>query len=826
MKQDDSFQKRKPLRSPAGAEPPLGRSLRLCGVVLRLCFAVLFLLAMFAGCAGLGKFQRPEADKKYRVKDFTVSEQLKASPPQTIAILPFENLTDKKEAFEIVRKTFYNQFSFKTFHDVELHRIDTVLASKDLLSRQKYLDVNPSELGRLLNADALIYGKITTFDRLMMGVYSEVTISASLKMLDCASGEVLWKACHSAKHRGGGPPTSIFSIIPNVIFATLNIRDIELLRVADDLSRDLVETIPAPAVSDVLKAPQIKLVAHDSGNRPRKAGDTIDVVLIGEPGHIATFDIAGFKQGIPMHEGPEGSYNGIYKVFPGENIQEALVIGRLTDGKGNTSEWIDPLGILTIDTTPPEVPEELNAQGRDTFINLTWLGVDGPDLAGYNIYRSESPLTSFKTVKNVELSQYTATSLRNFTPYYYKVSAVDQAGNESPLSDYVTAIPVKPGPTEVSGTIGVDTIWYMGASPYVVTDTVTVLNGSTLKIEPGTVIQSSGSGIVIQGRLIAKGEPNNCIQFKASDTAPDRRWEGIKFDNTNDSESSINYSKIKDAEIGVEAITSSPDISHNMMLENGDGLMFREFCESTVQHNMIKQNQGCGIRCVNSAVKVQYNTITENAAEGVLCTSAMPLITENNIYGNEGQNLSVKNTGDNIVNAINNWWGGTALEKVVSGISGPVYYAEVLNAPYPEGKSITLEKPVEPEKPKEASAPQPPAIEDTATLTELGDRYLEENRLHDALAVFKKLLTLESENDSAHFKAGLIHYQMGEIEAAVQEMQKAAALNPEHTGYRYNLGLVLSEAGRMEEAVSEWKKVLEVEPANENAKMLVEMYSK
>ena len=797
----------------------------LCSELLGLFFLVFFFVEMFAGCGGPGKSIISGADGKCRVKDFTVSDKLKTSFPKTIAILPFENSTDKEEAFEIVRKAFYNQFSFKTFHDVELHKIDTVLASRKLLSGREYLDISPSELGRLLNADALIYGEITAFDRLMMGVYSEVTISASLRMIDCKKGEERWKASHTATHRGGGLLLSPISVIPNVISAVLNIRDIELLRVADDLSRDLVETIPAPTVSDAFKPPRIKIVAHDSGKRSKKAGEVINVVLIGEPGHIATFDIAGFKQGIPMRENPKGTYNGAYKVLPCENKQEALVIGRLTDAKGNASEWIDPLSMVTIDTTAPQAPSGLKVQGRNTFVNLVWDGVDDVDLVGYNVYRSESPLTGFKAIKAVEVNKYSDTNLKNFIPYYYKASALDRAGNESSLSDYVTGIPVKPGPTHVSGAIGVDTTWHMGASPHLVTDTVTVLNGSTLTIEPGTEIRSNGPGIVVQGRLIAKGDPKNYIQFCAGDAASDGRWKGIRFDNTNDSESRIIYCKIKDAEIAVEAITSSPDISHNTIFKNGDGLVFKEFSESLVQYNIIKQNQGNGIRCVDSSLKMRYNTISENGAEGILCMSSIPLITENNICDNKGQNLSVNNKGDNIVNAINNWWGGTTFERVVSKISGPVLYAKILNSPYPAGESITLEKPPAQEKQKVATSLELPEAQDMGALAELGDKYLEENRLQDALAVFKKVLALDDENDSAHFKVGLIYYQMEETEKAVCEMRKAIALNSQRASYHYNLGLVLSEVGRIKEAVSEWKKVLEVEPDNLNARMLVEMYT-
>ena len=77
----------------------------------------------------------------------------------------------------------------------------------------------------------------------------------------------------------------------------------------------------------------------------------------------------------------------------------------------------------------------------------------------------------------------------NNQKYYYQLSAVDWAGNESEKSETVVGMPVAPGPTPVSGSIGTDTTWYAGASPYIIESTVVVKDQALLTIEQGTEIR-------------------------------------------------------------------------------------------------------------------------------------------------------------------------------------------------------------------------------------------------------------------------------------------------------------------------------------------------
>ncbi|HEY0770388.1 MAG TPA: YDG domain-containing protein, partial [Sphingobacteriaceae bacterium] len=75
-------------------------------------------------------------------------------------------------------------------------------------------------------------------------------------------------------------------------------------------------------------------------------------------------------------------------------------------------------------------------------ITLNWAANSESDLAGYSIYggTTANPTTIIATV-NRPVTTYTHTGLTNGTGYYYRISAVDNTGNESAVTGDVTAIP-------------------------------------------------------------------------------------------------------------------------------------------------------------------------------------------------------------------------------------------------------------------------------------------------------------------------------------------------------------------------------------------------
>jgi len=84
----------------------------------------------------------------------------------------------------------------------------------------------------------------------------------------------------------------------------------------------------------------------------------------------AYFNIGEYKKNIDMREqeGEPGVYLGIYKVIPGDNVSKAIITGYLRDDTGNTAEWVDAVGIITLDTTPPDQLKNARAVGRNNLV--------------------------------------------------------------------------------------------------------------------------------------------------------------------------------------------------------------------------------------------------------------------------------------------------------------------------------------------------------------------------------------------------------------------------------------------------------------------------
>jgi parallel beta-helix repeat protein len=632
---------------------------------------------------------------------------MEAHMPRTVAILPFVDRSGSQEGFETVRKGFYNHFSGLPFTDVELYRVDRLLRKAGLTDPEVIANTSTQRLGEILNVDAVIMGDVSNFDKFYAVLYSQVAVGAKIEMFDTKSGHLLWSAEHVARTHKGGLSTSPVGLIAPIVSTAMNMRDIQLLRACDDLFRGMVTTIPVPTIAEAARPPVITLLTQDTKGVPRKAGDEIKVVIQGDPKMQASFDIGTFKRGIDMVEVEPGGYLGTYTVVPGDNTREALVTGYLSDDSGRTTKWIDPIGSVTIDTTPPERPQALTAVGRDGVVSLHWAKNAEADLAGYRVSRSETPLSGFDFVGTTEFNQYKNEGVSNLQEYYFKVSAVDQAGNESKPTDAVMGVAVPTGPTTVSEMIAEDVVWYAGASPYVLEGPVTVQDKATLTIEPGTIVQSRGGGLFIEGGVRALGDAARLIVFEGLDN---QSWDGISFHNIKSRTNVVASCRIRDAKVGISCQSSSPTLRNCEFIENTDGIrVVGAFSEPEILNNTIHKNTGIGLVVEEGAKPiVNENTIRDNAKGGVFVHSAAPLIAHNTIIQNDSWGIRVdmgrpkisgNNMYDNVpydmvgamsgepITAPDNWWGTANEPDVIMRIKGRINISTILDGPYPEGKS-------------------------------------------------------------------------------------------------------------------------------------------
>ncbi|MGE5416695.1 MAG: Ig-like domain-containing protein [Acidobacteriota bacterium] len=103
-----------------------------------------------------------------------------------------------------------------------------------------------------------------------------------------------------------------------------------------------------------------------------------------------------------------------------------------------------PVRIWKIDNIAPVAPHGLTAAPALTQVSLTWQGNTEPDLDKYNIYRSTISSTGYSILTNVAknvTSYIDKENIQNGLTYYYVLTAVDTAGNESPYSAEVSSQP-------------------------------------------------------------------------------------------------------------------------------------------------------------------------------------------------------------------------------------------------------------------------------------------------------------------------------------------------------------------------------------------------
>nr|WP_121272120.1 Ig-like domain-containing protein [Pedobacter schmidteae] len=99
-------------------------------------------------------------------------------------------------------------------------------------------------------------------------------------------------------------------------------------------------------------------------------------------------------------------------------------------------------GSVTFDRSAPVVPAGLAATAGDTQIVLNWTAGGETDLAKYRILSGTvaAPGTTLIDIP-AGTTTYTHAGLTNGTTYYYRIQAIDQAGNASGLTADVSAVP-------------------------------------------------------------------------------------------------------------------------------------------------------------------------------------------------------------------------------------------------------------------------------------------------------------------------------------------------------------------------------------------------
>ena len=220
-----------------------------------------------AGLADHGK--KTTLDRLYQLdpgdKEFDISDKFYSEPPRKIAVLPFDNLIggnyilnsvplprfSKKEAdgwnwtyANRLRRFFFGHFASREFVDIELMYVDRTLQELGVLTPNDLYKIPVQELGRILGADALIYGRVTEYKNSYYMLYKQIRIGLSIKCISTKDGSTFFEGEQVRHDNDIRVATNPFDFVIASFQNSMSMRDVYAARASEEVVRELVLRIP------------------------------------------------------------------------------------------------------------------------------------------------------------------------------------------------------------------------------------------------------------------------------------------------------------------------------------------------------------------------------------------------------------------------------------------------------------------------------------------------------------------------------------------------------------------------------------------------------
>lgn len=746
---------------------------------------------MVASCAGTQEAikETPEA---------TISEN---ELPRTVAIMPFQNDTKEIGLANQLRRAFANHLSAKNYIDMKLPLVDERIVQLEKSTGKNIFDLKPQEICESVGCDGLVYGKMTDYTKVDVGVYSQIGAEAEVWMINTRTGKEVFRLKDNVRYHEGGVPLSPIGAIFTVISTAMNVRDIQHVRMINELGYKLAGKVPSPSKMAAENRPAIKEVLTNAKEGPFGKGKLIKVGLEGKSGLVATFDIGNFKRGILMKETKPGIYLGEYLVLPGDNAADMTLIASLKRPGGYESEWVDISGFVTIDTIPPPQVKGLRAKGFQDRIDISWDELKGvPDLKEYKVLRSEQPLSGYGVISVTEQASCEDKTAKPGTVYHYRVTAVDFAGNESELQDAATASLASKEAVVLSGELKKDATL---SGTYVIKGDFLVPKGLQLTLEPETLIMfDEGSSLVIRGKLQCddKGPP---VDFVPSG---DKKWKGLIIEGGS---AVMRGFHLKGAASAILVTESEGSIENGVIADCDSGISISGTPSVAVKNCTISGNI-TGIELQRTDAIIMKNAIFQNK-DGIIAIGFSGEIADNNIFDNE---KNISSTSDIKIAA--NYLGSVNIDEMK--ISG-VIVTRVYDGKVPDGKIVDAIS-----NPYTALNREEREKKAIGYVIEAGN-YFRQSNYGKASTLFEEALKALPTAEVYYYLA-LSYKNMKEDDKAMLFLKEGVEKFPKDSSLLKNLGLMYYEKGDEKEARKTFDEVLRLSPEDKQARFLLERMGK
>ncbi len=199
----------------------------------------------------------------------------------------------------------------------------------------------------VLTCDAVMYGRVTKWDRSYYGIQATATVALDIKLVSAKDGKILFESsADDSEGRGlSKGPTGYSSLVLEPLKGLDN-------EIITNLARDVVQKAVKPIFiknrPEFLTSPPPAIIAaaHNSQSGTISKKEKLTVVALGSPGHTASFSIGSAIQGLPMVERVPGHYLGEYYPLATDTFEAQKVSVSLRDQFGRVT--VQKLGKVAI----------------------------------------------------------------------------------------------------------------------------------------------------------------------------------------------------------------------------------------------------------------------------------------------------------------------------------------------------------------------------------------------------------------------------------------------------------------------------------------------
>ncbi len=174
-----------------------------------------------------------------------------------------------------MRRALDGYLAQREFVVANLDGVDAVLQARDIDTAKKLFQLSPQELGEWLGVDAVIYGKVQTYEAYYLGLVAAWHVGLQIKMVSTHTGKVLIEASGMRYDTNMLVALTMEDIVISSVENLLQLRDINLARSEEETCREIVRRIPVS--EDLRKRNMQAALMYASSPDPKFAHSDVHV---------------------------------------------------------------------------------------------------------------------------------------------------------------------------------------------------------------------------------------------------------------------------------------------------------------------------------------------------------------------------------------------------------------------------------------------------------------------------------------------------------------------------------------------------------------------